>query len=150
MEKLIEFIIDLAKEELYPYLHENVGSYFLQGGCFEFAKIIKKLIQNSEIVINEDFNHCGILYQGKIYDASGKIEENIKFKKVNREEIQYMTERFGIPEKAYIKGVQVSDYILNELEFCNIQPFLKEIEGKEEGKEKDNDREKNRGKEEER
>ena len=117
MEYFINFVIDLANEELYEYLDGDAKSYFLQGGCFEFAKIIKSYIKSSQIVINKDYDHCGILHEGNIYDATGKVKD--------------MENRFGIPEKQYIKGKRISDYLIEEIKQCNIESLIERIEGEE-------------------
>lgn len=134
MEKFIDFVIDLANEELSTYFDGNARTYFLQGGCLEFAKIIKRFIKRCEIVINKELNHCGILYQGKMYDAKGIIREINNFNIANREELEYMEQYFGIPEKQYINGIKISDYLINELKLCNIGSMVEIIESKDEGR----------------
>lgn len=131
MEYFINFVIDLANEELYEYLDGDAKSYFLQGGCFEFAKIIKGYIKSSQIVINKDYEHCGILHEGNIYDATGKVKERNQFLKANQKDIEYMENRFGIPEKQYIKGKRISDYLIEEIKQCNIESLIERIEGEE-------------------
>ena len=128
MEQFIEFIIDLANEELSDYLDRDAKEYFLHGGCFEFAKIVRKYVKRCDIVINEDLNHCGIIFDGNIYDATGKIKETQGFRKANNEDIEYMKDRFGIPEKTYIQGEKVSNYLIRELKHCNIDNMIKNIE----------------------
>ena len=120
IERFIEFIVDLANDELYEKLDGNAKYYFLNGGCYELAKVLKKYIPNSKIVINNESDHCAILYNGKIYDASGIIEGRSNFKIANNEDIEYMEDKFGIPEKENINGAKISDFLINELKECNI------------------------------
>lgn len=128
MQEFIDFIIELTDEELYEYF-DCVGSkyYFLHGGCYEFAKIIKHFVNKSTIVIDENSEHCGILYKENIYDASGLVEEKEKFKIANKDDIDYMEGRFGIPEKQNIKGKRISKYIIDEIKKCNLN-FLTETD----------------------
>ena len=124
IEYFVRFIIDLANDELYEHLDGNAEYYFLNGGCYELAKILKKYIENSKIVINKSFDHCGILYNGKIYDASGIVEEISDFAIASDEDIKYMEDRFGLPEKENIDGVKISDFIIEEIKKCNILQHL--------------------------
>ena len=128
MEELINFIIDLANDELYDFLDGNSRLYFLQGGCYEFAKILKELVNNSQIMIDEANGHCGVLYFGNIYDASGKVNGKYKFVRAKEEDINYMEDRFGIPEKIYIKGKRISEYIIDEMKECNIDYIMKRFD----------------------
>jgi len=129
MEQFINFIIDLANEDLYELFEGRAKTYFLQGGCFEFAKILKEYIKNCKIVINKEHNHCGILYLGEIYDASGKVKE--EFDIASEKDFIYMEDRFGIPEMQYVKGKRISDYLIEELKKCNIDNLIPNIEEEE-------------------
>ena len=126
MEKFIDFVVDLANEELYQYLDGDAKKYFLQGGCLEFATIIKAYIKQCEIVINKALNHCAIQYKGKMYDARGEIKDRSDFNRADDLDLLYMKERFGIPEKTYINGKRISDYLVNELKLCNVNQLIKE------------------------
>lgn len=129
MERFIGFVIDLANEELCDFLDGDAKKFFLQGGCYEFAKIIKAYIK-CQIVINTDNTHCAVLYDGKIYDASNEIDSK-SFNIASKEDIKYIEERMGIPEKHFIKGKTVSEYLIDEIKKCNIGFLIKEIEGEE-------------------
>ncbi len=133
MEDLINFIIDLANEELYEHLDENdARDYFLHGGCYEFSKTIKSFIKNSKIVINRKTNsHCGILYERNIYDASGKVKNSQDFEVASNNDLEYMEERFGIPEKQLIEGKKISDFLIDKIKKCNINKLIDRIEGEE-------------------
>lgn len=131
MERFINFVVDLTNDELYELVEGNAEIYFLQGGCFEFAKILKAYIKNLQIVISKNLDHCGVLYDGNIYDASGKVENKNIFNKASQTDLKYMEERFGIPEKQYIRGKRISDYIIDEIKECNIDHIIDSIEGEE-------------------
>ena len=124
VEKFIEFIVDLANNELYERLDGNANYYFQNGGCYELAKVVREYVPNSKIVINNSNDHCGIYYDGKMYDSSGIIEDKSKFKIANNEDIKYMEDRFGIPEKENINGGKISDFLIKELKKCNILHML--------------------------
>ena len=133
MEDLINFIIDLANEELYEHLDgNNAREYFLHGGCFEFSKIIKSLIKSSRIVINRRTNsHCGILYERNIYDVLGKVNNPQDFEIASNDDLEYMQERFGIPEKQNVEGKSVSEFLVERVKECNINKLIERIEGEE-------------------
>ena len=120
IEKFIEFIVDLANDELYERLDGNAKYYFQNGGCYELAKVVREYVPNSKYVIRNDNNHCGIFYNGKMYDADGIIKDISKFKIANKDDVEYMEDRFGIPEKENINGGKISDFLINELKECNI------------------------------
>ena len=120
VEKFVEFIVDLANDELYEKLDGNAELYFLNGGCYELAKVIKNYVPMCEIVINKDSTHCAIKYKDEIYDATGKIENKEDFITAKKEDIEYMEDRFGIPELRYINNVTISDFLIEELKKCNI------------------------------
>ena len=128
MEQFIDFIVDLADEELYSFFDGNARAFFLHGGCFEFAKIIKSNIKHSKIIINKEENHCGVLYRGKLYDANGLIKDKNNFRLASTQDIKFMEDNFGIPEKRYINGIRIVDFLNNELKFCNIEEMLKKLD----------------------
>ena len=73
VQEFIEFIVDLANDELYEKLDGDARNYFLNGGCYELAKIVKKYVDRCQIVINKSNDHCAILYQGKYMMQMEKI-----------------------------------------------------------------------------
>ena len=131
IEEFIDFVIELTDEELGDYLDGDARTYFMQGGCFEFTRILKKYIKESSIVINKDSTHCGIKYLNKFYDAKGPIKEIEGFKVAGLEDIEYMEAWFGIPEKQFFKGKRISDYLIEQIEKCNIKQFIDSLEGEE-------------------
>ena len=131
MEDLINFVINLADEELYEFLDGDSKEFFLHGGCYEFSEIIKGCIKDSRVVINNENTHCGILFERKIYDASGKVKNPQDFKVANKDDMAYMEDRFGIPEKHMVKGKTISDFMIAKIKECNIGKLIERIEGEE-------------------
>ena len=120
IEKFIEFVIDLANDLLYEKLDGDAKYYFLNGGCYQIAKVLQACIPKSKIVINDSYTHCGIYYDGDFYDANGIVSKNENFKIASKEDIGYMEEKFGIPEKENINGDKISIFLINELKECRI------------------------------
>ena len=120
VQEFIEFIVDLANDELYEKLDGDARNYFLNGGCYELAKIVKKYVDRCQIVINKSNDHCAILYQGKIYDANGENPNKLEFFIANKEDLEYMEGSFGIPEVQYVNGIRISDFLINAIKECNI------------------------------
>lgn len=127
MEEFIDFIINLADEEIGDYLDGDVKHYFLNGGCYEFAKVLKNYARESRFVINKESNHCGILHLGNIYDATGKVDKKEKFHIATKEDKEYMDFRFGILEKQQVKGKRISDYLISILDQCYISDILEKV-----------------------
>ena len=93
ISKFITFTIDLFNDEFSSYI-DYVDSvyYFSNGGCYELAKIIKHYFPDAKFVMKNDYRHCGILYEGKIYDVfDGLTKEQLEEK--------------GIKEDEYIKDI---------------------------------------------
>ena len=128
MEEFINFIIDITDEEIGNYLDGNVKHYFLNGGCYEFAKILKNYIKESKIVINKDSNHCGVLYLGNVYDATGKVDKKEEFQVATDKDQEYMEFRFGILEKQKVNGKKISEYLISILDQCYIADMLKKVD----------------------
>lgn len=131
IEQFIEFVVDLADDVLYDKLDGKAKLFFIKGGCYEFAKVIKEYISKSQIVINKNSDHCAISYNGNIYDATGKINDLTDFKVADSEDIKYMEARFGIPELQYVNNLTISDFLIKEIKECNIIDSL-ELEEEEE------------------
>ena len=127
-EQFIEFVIDLAQEELYEKFDGNARAYFLGGGCYELVKIIKNYIPDSQIVINNQSDHCGIKFNNEIFDADGIVNNKEDFSIATVDDIKYMNNRFNIPEKQYINGKTISEYLIEEIKKCNIIHLLDCIE----------------------
>lgn len=132
MKQFIDFIIDLTNEELYEHLDGDAKQFFMSGGCYEFAKILRKYVSGCKIVINKDRNHCGVIYKNKVYDVTGMVKDFSNFKIASQDDIDYMEEGFGTSEKLYVgrgeKRKKISDFLIDEIKECNINYILKEFE----------------------
>ena len=129
----IKFVVDLFNDEFdYVIDYCDAAYYFLNGGCYELAQIIKHYFKEAEYVVRNDYEHCAILYKGKIYDAydcydDEKKKELIKsginkneiykrvddFKVFTKEEIDNFERPFGRNIK--IEGKSVTDGIIDEI-----------------------------------
>lgn len=125
IEQFIDFIIDLADEDLYEKLSGMATWYFMNGGCYEFAKILKEYLPDAKFVINKDLDHCAVLYKGQIYDSNGKVLKPEEFNIATEEDIDYMEDRFGIKEAENINGKKISDILIDLIKECNIIDKLK-------------------------
>lgn len=114
IEEFIKFIIDLFNDEFgYCIGNKDAFYYFIQGGCYDLAQIIKHYFPSSEYVVYKDFEHCAILYNGVIYDAYSSIsyDEYVK--------------RFGIyarPEQYYKRIEDFKIYTKDEIDLFE-RPF---------------------------
>lgn len=120
IEKFIEFVKDLVNE--FDFLYEQqVDSeyYFLHGGCYELYKVVKYYFPNVQCVIKKDLKHCAILYNDKIYDITGKINDIENYRIADTEDIRYMEHCFGLN----IKELQKENIII-ELEKCLIKELF--------------------------
>lgn len=112
IDEFIKFIIDLFNDE-FSFCIEGLDAfyYFVGGGCYELAQIIKRYFPNSSYVVNKEYNHCAILYNGVIYDAYSAIsyDEYIKrFGENARPEIYYkQIEDFNEYSKTEIDSFEV-------------------------------------------
>lgn len=138
ISKFITFTIDLFNNEFSSYI-DYVDSfyYFSHGGCYELAKIIKHYFPNAQFVMKNDYNHCGVLYEGKIYDVFDgltkeqleekgiKEDEYIKdlkdFKVLTKEEIEENMKiiPFGTGKDIIIEGKPVDEKLIDEISKCS-------------------------------
>ena len=89
ISKFIAFTIDLFNDEFSSYI-DYVDSfyYFSHGGCYELAKIIKHYFPDAQFVMKNDGKHCGVLYEGKIYDVfDGLSKEQLEM--FNQDAIEF-------------------------------------------------------------
>ena len=104
ISKFITFTIDLFNDEFSSYI-DYVDSvyYFSNGGCYELAKIIKHYFPDAKFVMQNDYRHCGVLYEGKIYDVfDGLTKEQLEEKGIKEDE--YIKD-YGM---AYIEGKEIN------------------------------------------
>ena len=120
IKKFIEFVINLVNED-YIFLEREIDAtyYFIHGGCYELYKIVKNYFPNVECMIQNDFEHCAICYDGKIIDATGIREDVLNFKVATIKDIEYMDNKFGLN----LKNLEASK-IIQEINECNIQGKL--------------------------
>lgn len=122
VEILIQLILDVTEEEFDYFLKENSAlNYFLNGGCYDFVRIMLNFYTEAKIVINETNDHTAIMIDENIYDASGRIIGD--FRLATKEDIIYMEEGFGIPEKKYFKGQQFYQLIIPKVKECQLVTF---------------------------
>ena len=138
ISKFITFTIDLFNNEFSSYI-DYVDSfyYFSHHGCYELAKIIKHYFPDAQFVMKNDCNHCGVLYEGKIYDVFDgltkeqleekgiKEDEYIKdlkdFKVLTKEEIEENMKiiPFGTGKDIIIEGKPVDEKLIDEISKCS-------------------------------
>lgn len=138
ISKFIEFTIDLFNDEFSSYI-DYVDSfyYFSHGGCYELAKIIKHYFPDAQFVMKNDGKHCGVLYEGKIYDifdglSKEQLEEKgihedeyIKdindFKVLTKEEMEESMKiiPFGTGKDIIIEGKPVDEKLIDEISKCS-------------------------------
>lgn len=117
IEIFIEFIKQLVNDE-FDYAIDYVGAeyYFLNGGCLEFAKILKNYILDSKIVINRQLNHFAICYQDHYYDVRGKIQSD-DFFEVSDEYLKEYQDYYG--RNRMIENCSVDVAVIQELNNCS-------------------------------
>lgn len=119
MEFLIGFINDLATDLFYDKVYINGEDLFKSGGCYEFYKIIRHYVPSIELVIHKSIDHVAFLYNGDIYDASGKVDSSL-YRKLTKEDVDYISEYFGNG----VSNLHLSETILSEIKLCNIEDTI--------------------------
>ena len=132
ISKFIAFTIDLFNDEFSSYI-----DYVSHGGCYELAKIIKHYFPDAQFVMKNDGKHCGVLYEGKIYDvfdglSKEQLEEkgisedeyikDIKdFKVLTKEEMEESMKiiPFGTGKDIIIEGKPVDEKLIDEISKCS-------------------------------
>ena len=70
------------------------GKYVLtHGGCFWFANKIHEHIPSSYIVLNRGMQHCAVMIDNSVYDATGSICKQ-NFVLASAKDIEYMQKNF--------------------------------------------------------
>ncbi len=140
IENLIYFIRDLVNEEFEDKMPPTINQpadYLLHGGCYELARILQHYFKGTQLYINNDLDHClvekdGILYDAEVDEKGQLIKKNpSEYKKANALDIHYMEENFGIEYK-YINGRRFSNYLIDEIEKCNIKQYIEDDSRKDE------------------
>ncbi len=137
MMQFITFIKELVDDEFYQAIEPvSAEVYFAGGGCYEFAKILKTFLPGSKVMITKDYNHCGVYYKGKVYDAKGVCEKE-DFQDLTEEDKLKLDDpwRYGIPEVKF-EGKEVATAVSEEIKLCRIEALLERIASLEEEKPK--------------
>ena len=76
---------------------DDIEYFFTMGGCYIFARILKKEYPNAKILINDSKTHCKIGLKNKNYDIRGSVFKkfNNNFHEASEDDIKYMTNSFG-------------------------------------------------------
>lgn len=87
----------LLKEKVFSST-EDIYSFFLQGGCFIFGRILISQFPEAKLLLNKSKTHCKVRYYNKDYDIRGFVfKENDKdFKIAKKDDIKFMQENFGL------------------------------------------------------
>ena len=133
IEELIKTIIDISNEELFYNEPVDAQYIFQNGECYELALVLKHFITNSFLVIDKDYEHCAIQFHGRIYDSRGDVTSIFQGHIANEQDMDYMEDRFGIPEKGYINGQRLSEWLINYIDgvesITNNLPFYIQSKG---------------------
>ena len=131
VDELIKFIIPLFSDEFnIAYDSNSSVYYFLNGGCYELARVIKHYFPKTQYVVRDDYDHIAILFNNRIYDAFDFYEDwqlkkyNIgkelyekdlsKFTIVTEDEIDNFPVEFN--RNDIINGKRVSDALIEEID----------------------------------
>lgn len=113
----ITFLVDLSTDVYGEKLDGHDAKYFyLHGGCYYFACLLKYYYKDEIIMINKEYNHCAIKINNQIYDASGLVEDITNYNEATKQDIEYIKDNFGIRELANKNGKSFNDIIIEELE----------------------------------
>ena len=117
IDRFINFINELVDDE-FDYILGGASAeyYFLHGGCYELYKIVSHYYKDANCVINKNLDHCAILYNNSIYDASGIIENKENYQVASNEDIEYMERHFGL----HINALE-ADSLIKEINDCNLK-----------------------------
>ncbi len=122
MDYLISFINDLTNDLFYDKFFCDATLVYTAGGCYEYAKIIKKIVPACEIYVSYNKQHCIIKYDGKFYDTLGEVTKDIdQYKKAEQDDIYYMEDNFG----GNLKQFKLYDTIIDEISNIDMQSILK-------------------------
>ncbi|MDC3414288.1 hypothetical protein [Terrihalobacillus insolitus] len=68
--KPIDFISVLKKSDVY------IEQIYLNGGCYQFYKILRTMFPSAKPYINANKNHVVTMIDGYFYDITGKVFGN--------------------------------------------------------------------------
>lgn len=77
------------------YSEEQINKFFTRGGCYILSRILIEVFPLSELMITDTRHHCGIRYNGSVYDIGGKLDCGKYFHKPNFFERIHIKKRYG-------------------------------------------------------
>ncbi|MBO5397798.1 MAG: hypothetical protein J6A36_02540 [Clostridia bacterium] len=77
------------------YLNISAEELLLNGGCFEFAKIMNKIFPQGKICLRNDNKHCAIEIDENLYDVLGRIDDRDYYRQASQSELEWMQDKFG-------------------------------------------------------
>lgn len=92
--KPINFIKTLAKSDKY------IEVIFMNGGCYQFYKVLKTVFPGSKPYINVEKNHVVTKIDGEFYDISGHVKGEF-YPLHDKAEIE-MCKRWGFSKDYYL------------------------------------------------
>jgi len=115
VENFIELVVDLIDDEYSDKLTMMDAKYYLlNGGCLDLALIIKYFYKESTLMIRSDLDHWAVLYNQKLYDATGEIEDIENYRQATK--IDYlMSLDLNRNEINNYNGIKLSDNIINKV-----------------------------------
>lgn len=123
MEDLINYINRLTDELFFHKTSMEAIELYTLGGCYEFAKIIKKFVPDSVIYITNpnEISHCAIYYENKLYDATGDITYEIdKYHEADKLDIIYMEDCYG----GFFPDLKLANIIIYEMKHRDLSNIL--------------------------
>lgn len=98
IDDFISFFKKLIQEE-YKNKRLSIPLIFMHGGCFEYAKVLKRYYNGIFVVDDEEIiSHCAFFYEGKQYDIEGEKREgfykDIPFRIATFKDIDCMNRSF--------------------------------------------------------
>lgn len=123
MNKLIEFINDLATDLFYEKTLLFGKDLFQRGACYELFLIIQSIEKDIKLYIHKKHNHVTFEYKGELYDSTGQIQNKDDYRLPTNDDINFINEYFG---EAY-KFLKIKETMIKELEIINIKEIRKKF-----------------------
>lgn len=122
MEYIIEYIIDLT-DEMYFKDSPSALDIYLHGGCYDLAKMLKLLVPDSTLYVDDFASHCVVEQDGVLYDATGLISENTeKYHIATAYDLQKLEDY----RKECVKGLRLYENIGMKLKEIGAENIIKE------------------------
>lgn len=122
MEYLIKYIIELT-DEIYFNNVPTALDIYLRGGCYDLARILKMLVPDSTICVDDMVKHSIVEQDGSFYDATGLINEGIDNYHIANEEELYILEKYS---KESVKGLHLYQVLGPKLAEIGVENIIKE------------------------